>query len=66
MSDGLAEASPSGRHPAPRELAGRTALVTGGTRGIGRVIALELAAAGARVAIQGRSAARAGEVDGQN
>ena len=31
------------------ELAGRTALVTGSTSGIGRVVALELAAAGARV-----------------
>jgi 3-oxoacyl-[acyl-carrier protein] reductase len=64
MSDSPAEASPSGRHPAPRELAGRTALVTGGTRGIGRAIAIELAAAGARVAIQGRSAAGAAEVAG--
>jgi 3-oxoacyl-[acyl-carrier protein] reductase len=44
------------------ELVGRTALVTGSTSGIGRVVALELAAAGARVAVHGRSAAHAAEV----
>ena len=37
-----------------RELARRRALVTGSTRGIGRAIALELAAAGADVIVHGR------------
>ena len=46
------------------DLAGRTALVTGSTRGIGRAVALELAAAGAMVAVHGRSDAGAEEVAG--
>ena len=38
----------------PFDLSGQTALVTGSTRGIGLALARALAAAGARVAINGR------------
>jgi len=43
------------------ELVGQAAIVTGGSRGIGRAIAFALAEGGARVAVLGRSASAAAE-----
>ena len=49
----------------PFDLSGRKALVTGATRGIGRAIAVGLAAAGADVAVAARNADQLQEVAGE-
>ena len=50
--------------PNPFDLSGRTALVTGSSRGLGRAIAEGLAAAGARLVLNGNDAARLDEAVG--
>jgi len=49
----------------PSELEGQVALVTGGGRGIGRGIALELASAGMKVAVSARSTDQVEETAGE-
>src|SRR6516164_9465998 len=44
------------------ELSGKTALVTGSTDGVGRLVARELGQAGARVLVHGRDAERGARV----
>jgi NAD(P)-dependent dehydrogenase (short-subunit alcohol dehydrogenase family) len=45
-------------------LEGKTVLLTGGTRGIGRVAAMKLAGMGARLAVSGRTVAPGGKLPG--
>ncbi|MDQ1752845.1 MAG: hypothetical protein QOE71_3901, partial [Pseudonocardiales bacterium] len=47
------------------DLTGRTAVVTGATRGLGRAFAVALAEAGADIVIVGRDAEAAAEVEAQ-
>jgi 2-amino-4-hydroxy-6-hydroxymethyldihydropteridine diphosphokinase len=61
LGPALARAGRRGEGKAP-ELAGKTALVTGSTSGIGRAIALELGAGGARVIVHGRRSEAAADV----
>jgi NAD(P)-dependent dehydrogenase (short-subunit alcohol dehydrogenase family) len=49
--------------PSPQRLAGRLALVTGATRGIGRAVALTYAREGAHVILAGRTVGALEEVD---
>jgi gluconate 5-dehydrogenase len=56
--DALYRPAMSAPAPSPFDIAGRTALVTGSSRGIGRALAAGLLAAGARVVLNGVDAAR--------
>ena len=58
-SSSLTETAPS------QPLAGKTALVTGASQGIGRAIALALAAQGARLALAARNASKLAEVSAE-
>ena len=57
-----AEASQPGNSSAEVDMAGKIALVTGSTDGLGRAVAKRLGALGATVLVHGRNAARGAEV----
>jgi NAD(P)-dependent dehydrogenase (short-subunit alcohol dehydrogenase family) len=59
----IEEATPESLAVAPTRLDGRTALITGGGRGIGRALALVFAGAGANVAVVSRSEAQVRAVE---
>src|SRR5947207_11420758 len=50
------------RRPGMENLTGKTALVTGSTDGVGRLVARKLGQAGARVLVHGRDAERGARV----
>jgi 3-oxoacyl-[acyl-carrier protein] reductase len=61
----MTSSNPSTPHSSQPDLAGTVALVTGGSRGIGRAIALRLASLGASVAICGRDSKALRSVSGE-
>jgi 3-oxoacyl-[acyl-carrier protein] reductase len=61
----MTSTNPSTPHSGQSDLAGAVALVTGGSRGIGRAIALRLASLGASVAICGRDSKALQSVSGE-
>src|SRR5579885_2280845 len=50
------------KNDAKRELSGKTALITGASKGLGKAMALSLAEAGAHIALVSRDAEKLGEV----
>src|SRR4051794_26328960 len=63
----MSSEKPAGETPAPRlsvDLSGRTALVTGASRGIGKAIAIALGRCGAKVACVARDTGKLAETVG--